>query len=67
MANEKITAEYLAELEKVFDNVDKVKKQIIYSTPETVAVNYGHIGSLQHVNKLLNELLEFLTPAEGGR
>lgn len=60
--NAQVQEKFDAEMNQALENLDKIQKALISHKEEylTNAGNWGFVGSLEHINELLNETLEFI-------
>jgi hypothetical protein len=64
--NAQLQEKFDLEMNQALDNLDKIQKALTAHKEEYLnnAGNWGYVGSLEHVNELLNDILEFISTPE---
>ncbi len=51
---------YERNLSEIHEKIDLLKMRLIEKSIDPVIVDWGHVGSAEHTNELLDELLDFV-------
>ncbi len=51
---------YVRNLSEIYEKIDLLKKRLIETSIDPEIVDWGHVGSTDHIKELLDELLDFV-------
>ncbi len=51
---------YVRNLRENHEKIDLLKKRLIEKSIDPDIVDWGHVGSAEHINELLDEVLDFV-------